>query len=54
MQAKQEPLECTVYPAMSKPHAHKFFIQESLLGDLQMNMMVCGICGYSTTKVYVD
>ena len=35
-------------------HDHKFFVQESLLGDLPIDIMVCGICGYSTTKVYMD
>jgi len=50
-----------VYPAMGATmktvkdnHIHKFFIQESLLDDLPLDVLVCGICGYSTTRVYVD
>jgi hypothetical protein len=51
----------TAYPAMdaimktvNANHIHKFFIQESLLSDLPLDLLVCGICGYSTTRVYVD
>ena len=48
-----------MYPAMdatmkTENANHKFFIQESLLDDLPLDILVCGICGYSTTRVYVD
>jgi hypothetical protein len=52
MQAKQQPLAYTVYPAM--PSKHKFFIEQTFLGDMPIDIMVCGKCGYSTTRVYVD
>jgi hypothetical protein len=54
MQAKSETLEPIVLPATVNIHEHKFFIQQSLLGEIPIDIMVCGRCGYSTTRVYVD
>ena len=40
--------------ALSATCQHKFFVEQTFISDLYIDILVCGKCGYSTTRVYVD